>query len=187
MNCRDLEERLALYLGGDLSPSEAVEVERHLVECPGCQVFSSGLKEARELLLESHREPLAPAHLAAVRARVLAELERQKRPFWQRGWVFGFAAVAAAVLVMLAVRPGPRPVQKPPVVATEHQPVPSVPAASDSQGTDGISGTQRVAQQGAPRKVRPRPKGRPGDPVLVRIVSNDPDVVIYWIADTRGD
>ena len=189
MNCSDWEVRLALYAGGDLPKDEASQVERHLGECPGCQMFSSGLKESQELLQQLHCEPLAPAHFAAVRARVLAELERRHRPFWRRGWVFGFAAVAAALLLMLAVRPGLWPSPKPPVVALEHPPAGSagglaagvfVPAGNIPVGT-------REPQPTAHYERRPRPKAKPGEPVLIRVVSDNPDVVIYWIADTKGD
>lgn len=197
MNCRDWEERLALYAGGDLPKDEAFEVERHLGECPGCQLFSSGLKESQEMLQELHREPLSRAHFAAVRARVLAELERGRRPFWRRGWVLGFAAVATALLVAAAVlppvrsllAPGHRPTPKPPVVASEH------PSAGGAGLAAGV--LVPAVDQGTPvpRRVPHRPphprhaqsKAEPGEPVLIRMVSDDPDVVIYWIADTRGD
>lgn len=199
MNCRNWEERLALYAGGDLPKDEAAEVERHLGECPGCQLFSSGLKESQELLQELHREPLAPAHFAAVRARVLAELERGRRPFWRRGWVLGFAAVAAALLVAPAVlrrdvppvrsllAPGRRPTPKSPEVAMEHQPAGSAGGlAAGVLVPPGTPLTQRVPRI-ATHQRRARPKAQLGEPVLIRMVSDNPDVVIYWIADTRGD
>ncbi|MBZ5626569.1 MAG: hypothetical protein LAQ69_48990, partial [Acidobacteriia bacterium] len=141
-----------------------------------------------ELLQESHREPLPPAHFAAVRARVLAELERQRRPFWRRGWVFGLAAVAVALLVMmLAIRPGPAPTARPPMVATEHPPVPPEPLATGTQPDEGVSPIQSVLPASPPHKRRARPKMETGEPVLIRVVQDNPDVVIYWIADTTGE
>ncbi|HTS28951.1 MAG TPA: zf-HC2 domain-containing protein [Bryobacteraceae bacterium] len=181
MNCKDWEERLALYAGGDLPPDQAAAVERHLGECPGCQLFSSGLKEAGQRLAEWHGEPLPAAHFAAVRARVLAELERQRRPFWRRGWAYGVAAaVMAALLVLLAVKPRP-PVLQPPAVAIDRHPQPAAPEpAADRPAPQPI----RPAATPIPRK---RHASQPGEQVLIRVVSNDPDVVIYWIADTRGE
>jgi hypothetical protein len=188
MNCRDWEERLALYAGGDLPKDEAVQVERHLGECPGCQLFSSGMTESQELLQQWHREPPAPVHLAAVRARVLAELERERRPFWRRGWVFGFAAAAAALLVAPAVlppvrsllAPGHRP-GKPPEGASEHPPVSLLGVTK--QRDEGVP----RGPGGPPHQRSARPKAQPGEPMLIRMVSDNPDVVIYWIADTRGE
>ena len=109
MNCRDWEERIALYAGGDLPPVEAAEVERHVADCAGCQVLLSGLRQSLELLREAHGEPVDPAHFAAVRARVLAKLERECRPWWRQAWVVGPAMAALVLLVALWPKPSPRP------------------------------------------------------------------------------
>ena len=173
MNCTDWEERLALYAGGDLGPGEAAEVERHLADCAGCQLFASGLKESLRWLADAHEEAPAPAHFAAVRARVLAQLERERRPFWRRAWVYGFAAVAAmAVLLAVAWRPSRWEVPPPPEVAMVHAPAPAV----------SLSRPRAVAV-----RRKPRVKAGPGEPVLVRVITDNPDVVIYWISETRGD
>jgi hypothetical protein len=164
-------------------------VERHLGECPGCQMFSSGLTESQGVLQEFHREPLAPAHFAAVRARVLAELERRRRPFWRRGWAFGFAAVAVALLVVVAppvrslLAPNPRPIPKSPVASSAGGLAAGVFVPPDSQGAPVTQGSPRIASH--PRRARL--KAQRGEPVLIRIVSDNPDVVIYWIAEARGD
>ncbi len=84
MNCAHWEERIALYAGGDLPAAEAAEVERHLGDCPGCQLFASGLKESLQLLQGIHQEEIAPAHFAAVRARVMARLEGSLQPWWRK-------------------------------------------------------------------------------------------------------
>ena len=177
MNCGEWEERLALYAAGDLPPGEAVLAERHLGECAGCQVFLSGLKQGLESLQAAHAEPINPAHFAAVRARVLAQLERERRPFWRRAWVYGFAVAGAALVVLLAVRSGPRAnVPTPAIVSVVSRP----PAA--------VEQPPAIEPPPAPRPQRsPRPKAESGDPVLIKMVSDNPDVVIYWIANSRGD
>jgi hypothetical protein len=97
MNCREWEERIA----GDLDDAAAA---RHLADCPGCQVFASGLRQTLEELRRAHTEDeIAPAHYAAVRARVMAELRPRRR--W--GWVWAaVGAAATAVLVAVSVSPG---------------------------------------------------------------------------------
>ena len=177
MNCRDWEERIALHAGGDLPPAEAAEVERHLRECAGCQVLASGLKQSLALLKEAHDEPLAPAHFSAVRARVVAELEQKRRPLWAWAWSFGLAAAAVALLVTLALRPGRTPERRAPVVAVNHPPVvvahePAVPPPPH----------RRVAR----RVVRPIVPDAPDpEPLIVKLQTDDPNVVIYWIADRK--
>jgi len=32
-----------------------------------------------------------------------------------------------------------------------------------------------------------RPKAEPGETVMVRLVTDNPDVVIYWISDRKGE
>ncbi len=181
MNSSDWEERVALHAGGDLPPAEAAEVERHLRECAACQVLASGLKQSLALLKEAHNEPLAPAHFSAVRARVMAELEQKRRrgALWARRWAwsFGVAAAAAALLVTLALRPGRTPERRAPVVAANHPPVvvvrePVVPPPPH----------RRVAR----RVVRPNVPDTPApEPLIVKLQTDDPNLVIYWIADRK--
>jgi anti-sigma factor RsiW len=190
MNCSDWEERIALHAGGDLPPAEAAEVERHLRECAGCQVLASGLQRSLAWLKEEHDEPLAGAHFSAVRARVVAELEQQRRrgALWaRRRWGYGLAAAAAVVLLaMLALRP-----VRTPVAASHKQPLSDVRGSDTSEPRTLESGTapshppphRRVAR----RKVKQEPAAQP-EPLIVKLQTDDPNVVIYWIADgKRGE
>ena len=178
MNCSDWEQRIALHAGGDLPPAETAEVERHLRECAGCQVLASGMKQSLAMLKEAHDEPLAPAHFSTVRARVMAELEQKRRPLWAWAWSFGLAAAAVALLATLALRPGRTPERRAPVVAANHPPVvvahePAVPPPPH----------RRVAR----RVVRPPivPDTPDPEPLIVKLQTDDPNVVIYWIADRK--
>jgi len=182
MNCRDWEERVALHAGGDLPPAEAAEVERHLRECGGCQVLASGLRESLALLREAHDEPLAAAHFSAVRARVVAELEQERRrgAFWARRWAwsFGLAAAVVASLVMLALRPGRTPERPAPVVAANHPLV-----IADPEEPPAVPPPHRRV---ARRVVRPVVPDAPNpEPLIVKLQTDDPNVVIYWIADRK--
>jgi hypothetical protein len=167
MNCPNWEERLALHVGGDLAEPEAAAADRHLADCAGCQVFFGGLKAGLAALQASHAEELASAHFAAVRRRVLAEIAGQRRPFWRRAWMYAAVAVVAA-LWLLAVRPAAVP--PPPEVALFHPPAPP-PVVTD-----------------LPR-VRPAssPVRRAAQKLVIRVVTDNPEVVIYWISERRGD
>ena len=178
MNCRDWEERIVLHAGGDLPSAEAAEVERHLRECAGCQMLASGLKQSLALLKEAHDEPLAPVHFSTVRARVMAELEQKRRPLWAWAWSFGLAAAVVALLVMLAQRPGRTPERRAPVVAVNHPPVvvarwPVVPPPPPHPRV-----ARRVARPIMPDTPNP-------EPLIVKLQTDDPNVVIYWIADRK--
>ncbi len=166
MNCLEWEERVALHVGGDLRDSA---VEEHLADCAGCQVFASGLQWTLAGLKAAHAQEIPPAHYAAVRARVMAELERSRRP-WGLVWaVVGLAAVFLAIAIPARMR-----VAELPAVALRIPPPPVV----------------AVAATPAPRKrpSRPPTQRRYGTKeLLVRFQTEDPDVVIYWITETKGE
>ncbi len=171
MNCTEWEERLALYAGGDLEAKEAASVEGHLGECPGCRMFASGVRRSVEMMRESRGDLPAEAAFSAVRARVLARVAARRR--W--GWAVVAALAAAAACLALAVRIEWTPVPKPPVVAVR---VPPAPAEAFL----------------IPRRAEPGPvyrakalRAKTASPVLIRMVTDDPDVVIYWIAERKGD
>jgi hypothetical protein len=79
------------------------------------------------------------------------------------------AAAAAALLVLLALRPGRMP--EPPVVAVAHPPAPKeMPVAP-------------VTPKAVTAVRTPRPKPEPAEPLVVKLITDDPNVVIYWIAN----
>jgi hypothetical protein len=129
---------------------------------------------------------LTAAHFSAVRARVVAELEHERRPLWRRAWGYGLAALAVALLVMLALRPGRTPERRTPVVAANHPPVMAV--------REQVGGGREPAVQPPHRRVARRvvrsnvTDTSRGEPLIVKLQTDDPNVVIYWIADRkRGD
>jgi hypothetical protein len=159
-----------------------VEAERHLAGCAGCQVFWSGLKESLELLQSSHAEPVAPAHYAAVRGRVIAKLESARWNCWRRKPVFGLLAAAAALAVALSVWPGPKPKTAPRIAEVVIPPAPLEPQVADIAPPKQRVRIPRRARH-ARRAEVPKPAAEPRQPLLVRLITEDPNVVIYWIAD----
>lgn len=184
MNCANWEERIALYEGGDLAPDEAAEVGRHLAGCAGCQVFASGIRQSLALLREAHAEPLDASAFAAVRARVIGELERRPAPRW---WlVLGAACAAALVVAMFAVRATPPPK---PAVAFRTEPPPRVEIPRPVEATHAPPPAVVVRvhhRHPRPHSAEETQKAET-QPLVVKMVTDDPNIVIYWIADTRGE
>jgi anti-sigma factor RsiW len=183
MTCRDWEERIALHAGGDLPAAEAAQLEAHLAACESCRGVAGMYASGLELLREAHREPIGEAHYAALRARVLAELRLGRRPAWRWIWIGGLAAAAAAVVLLL----WPRPVHTP-----ERIIVAAIPPAAVQTVEPAVAAPARMRH---PRRlvrratvaplaaVVPEPEKRPAEPLLVKLLTDDPNVVIYWIAD----
>jgi hypothetical protein len=116
----------------------------------------------QEILRAAHQEPIDPAHYAAVRARVIAEIERTRNPWRRLAWVSGVAATAAALLLVLL------PVRRPelPPLAAPAAAIPSAPAPA------------RIIARAPIRPARPH-----REPLTIKLQTSDPNIVIYWIAD----
>jgi len=180
MNCRDWEERIALAAGGDLDPESTAETERHLAECGECRGFAQGIAESLALLRVAHEEPIAAGHYTALRAAVMGRLAQQRRPRWTWVWVPAVAAGLAMAAVFLPVRRVEKPrVYMAEVRVPEVAPAPVVP----------VKAPVRRAQRSHPRqqpRVAPAPQP-PAEPLVIKLITDDPDVVIYWIADRKGN
>ena len=178
MNCQEWEERIALYAAGDAKAADAGETERHIAGCAECRVFWSELKQSLEWMREAHQEEIAPAHYAAVRARVMAQLETGRAACWKEVWVYGVGIAAAVVVVMIAVRPH---VDGPPSAAVK-------PAVVEIAADAGRGAGSRPG--GLPHREvgrRKRLPHRQAETILVKLETDNPDVVIYWIAEKKGD
>ncbi|HET8547375.1 MAG TPA: hypothetical protein VFL57_05205 [Bryobacteraceae bacterium] len=161
MTCSERERDLALYAGGDL---RAPQLEQHLEQCARCREYLAAMSA---VLADLGHEaiPATPPIVTAVVRRI-----RVRRYGWAALTAMTAAAsVAVAVLASALVRPVPTisfaartPAAPQPVVATR-EPVVAVPK---------------------PLRVRHRRTvGRPAEPIVVKLVTDDPNVVIYWITD----
>jgi anti-sigma factor RsiW len=164
MSCGDWAERIALYAGGDLDDAARTEVERHLAGCEECREFARGMEECVSAIHEARDVEIAAAHFAAVRARVLSRL----RPASRHGvWRWTTAAAIALAMVAGWTLLSRRPELPPPQVALARPPAPQLSATATA----------------APRKVRRTRPPRPHEPLLVKIETDNQEVVIYWIAN----
>jgi anti-sigma factor RsiW len=177
--CRKWRERLALAAGGDLDPAGRIAVDRHVAGCAQCAETLAKLEETLEWLQAAHTRPIPEAHLAAVRSRVLAELDARPRRRWW--WLALPAAVALCALLLALPWVRPAPVAPPPLVASAAPGVPALP-------TRNLSGqTKTHHPRRAPRHHRavaivPEP---PAESITVKLVTDDPNVVIYWLGDPK--
>jgi len=230
MRCAIWEERVALFAGGDLGAAEAAAVGRHLSECAACSALAADLRLELDELRETHREPLAPEHYAAVRGRVLAELAKstRQRPAWAWAWTAAVlaAAAAGAWVVSLVMGPGVLPVPVlPRVVATTptvERPVQRQPGSNRSAGNDAAEAGKKSRDDSRLSRLDSRRHGAgvipSGGPVeeavlsgadvqavahasppappaatddsqvrMVQLVTDDPNVVIYWLFENTGE
>jgi hypothetical protein len=178
MRCAEWEERVALYAGGDVERG-AAEIERHLRECAACRAFAAELRESLALLRAAHAEEIPAAAFTAVRARVL---ERLSRPWWKRAWVYAAAAIVLlAAGIAFHVRQAPLPRGADHRLSWSANP-PRVEDRRLSSLAGQLAGDKKRSP--APHRARRRTKT---ETILVKIETGNPDVVIYWIAETKGE
>lgn len=133
MNCNEIEERLADYLGGELGGEERVRFEEHLAVCLTCRREAESLGGTLETLRDL--PPVDPAE-ANRRASVL---EIRRRPAGLRGIVWRALPYAACVVVgVCAGVLSPRPtVAGGPTSAAMTGIGPVVPSVPTVEGTAG--------------------------------------------------
>jgi anti-sigma factor RsiW len=135
-----LEQTMAYY-GGDLSPEEAAEFEKHLATCPGCQESLRLAKTALPVvnkLLAIPRKRSIDEQVARFEAMVEEKRRKERRALSSRrrlwiGIAFGTAAAAAATFAILRLGPHivlPGEVYAPPKPAAR-------PDAGPDAGPDG--------------------------------------------------
>lgn len=168
MTCREYEPLIALCVEGDLSDRD---VELHLAGCSGCRELLEDLRASQASLKEL--TSVDAAFLSVVRSGVLGKLENRRL----RAWPLVLAFAIAAALILAIQAPPQKPVS-PSGLAVQEQP-PSQPIE---------------AAQAAPRPKRIRPGHRPParrsappELLVVKMLTDDPNIVIIWLVDRTGD
>jgi hypothetical protein len=145
-----------LLLAGDQADAS---VDNHLRLCANCRELHEELR-ANALAMSSLRDDELP--------RVTMP-ERRRATSW-------IAAAAAAVLILLIAHQAS---QRKPVVETRPQPRPMTAPATVEPPPETVA---KFAVRR--RKPKPAPHGGPSEqPLLVKMMTPDPDVVVYWIVD----
>ncbi|MFN0195783.1 MAG: anti-sigma factor family protein [Planctomycetaceae bacterium] len=157
MNCKQAEQLLALWVGGDLDEASGRELEEHLALCSTCRATGRRLKASQQVLVHAgHAEPLrlaksetVPASASADSvwpnvARGLRALEARKRKQRFNGWIPAAAVLAAALAILIS-----------PYTNTSN--TPSSPTIAPSPAGWGQSGLQGGGIQGGMSGTNPIP------------------------------
>ncbi len=131
--------------------------------------------EVRGLLRDLRDEPVPPDSLARVR---LAVAERSTRSRWfMAPWKAAAAIASFAVIVLLVVwmRPAHHPVTPVQISAREVAATQPPAAPPTKVRASAVSTTKQ--------QIKRKPETRTGEGLLVRIETEDPDIVILLIGD----
>ncbi len=123
MNCNDIKNLLADYLGDELESEERTQFESHVSTCAPCRTEVAGLREVQSELTDA---PDISIELADQRSRCL---EIRRRPAWPMRTVFAGLRYAAMLAFGLGLGWQLKPASEPPVAGnpgTDIRPVQTV-------------------------------------------------------------
>lgn len=158
MKCEECELSLAQ---DEISPDAAV----HLAGCPNCRSLAAELRANARAMQSLREDAMPPVTLPKPRGV----------PWWR------WSSAAAAVIITLSAAWWASRPEKPPhivsvdvkvtgIVPTHVEPIPS--AVPETLTPTVMSNTRTIAY---------------AEPLRVKMLTPDPDVVIYWLVDTKGE
>jgi len=178
MSCPKFELLIALYVENDLAEAEARAVESHLAACESCHEFAVEMRASQAMLKALRNEYVEASVFEEVRANVLSG--RPGAWLWQ-AWP-RYAIAAGLVIALLAGWLVRRQTDHAFVaVQPLHAVLPSPPAQPLVQPHHPNVLAARVRRR--PRREAPRFKS---EPLVVKMITDDPQVVIYWLVDQNG-
>ncbi len=199
MNCRGWNPNIALYVEGDLDRDVARELEIHLSSCVECRDFADTLRLTQSELRQLRSETIETSSLNRVRAGVLDQVRamEMRRTWMDRTaiWLWGGYRWRYAVLGSVAVFAAALWIWQ---ASSPHVPAPETVKAVSPHVGRPETGQVAVAGggPGAPVKRHIKATGRmkPAEPAadeknpdtVVQILTDDPNVVIYWLIDQTG-
>jgi hypothetical protein len=135
--------------------------------------------EIRELFREMRDEPLPPDSLARVRMAVTARTSGAKRWKAARPWAAALLVTACVAMVFFSPRPTappapPADVAKQVLIAVPREPQPTPSTKVESPKT-------------ARAPIKRKPPTRPKQDLAIRVETEDPDVVLFFLPDKSAE
>lgn len=142
MSCETWKDPIALHAGGNLSPTEAAALERHLRDCPACRRYGEEMAASQKALRRVYEGSFEDLRLARLRRNVLKRIAdgqipgRRRRPRSVVRWLALAASLTFVVSLWLVQDlreppddPRPKAARRPDAGLPE-LPVPPPPAPS---------------------------------------------------------
>jgi anti-sigma factor RsiW len=195
------EDVLSLYVEGDV-PQMAAVIQRHLHECAACSLRVAAFQESQSIFKSLGQETVSSAALASVRTRVVDEVRHRGggfRLFLWLGrlapaglpWRYALGSLAIVLAVSAVVWRSRVPEQRPerlaPVAATAPVEI-TRPAVAVAKAPATLHHPKHVKRVPAP-KPKPATAHVEEEPhqIVMKIITDDPNIIIYWLLDPKGD
>lgn len=164
MTCESMKEKIALHATGDLPSKDASIVEQHLDSCAACQTVFDEMKTLHHQLGR-----LDEMDVPAIHARAILDAA-EITPARSRSWRVPAMATAVAAVLLIAItlqadRNTRTPLQFQLTKATQSAPIIQTPSPTQPDLTLAAEAPHKDAS------------------IMVKLYTDDPDVVIYWWGD----
>ena len=178
MICSEWEREIA-------GEGESAGLAEHLRGCERCREFARELDANRVALREL---TVHPATFDAVRRRVLDEIQvKRRRAIWW-GWPAVTAAACLAILCLVYLLPRTQRPVAPKLVQVPVESAPSVAQAAPMTRAVRHPGVHhRPPGVGRSASAARRSACATCEPLTVKMLTSDPDVIIIWLVDQKGD
>ncbi len=164
MNCEECTRALA-------SEDGASELDEHLRQCPACRDYAAALEADRQVLATLRH--VAPAALFALRRGVSARIAKERAV--RRVWAWS-AGMAACLAVAFSIFTSGAPEATPPK-----------PQIAFRAAGPPVDWEARTVSRPARRPPAPAHElAKAAQPLKIKIFTDDPNVVIYWLVDNEG-
>jgi len=190
MNCPSFEKLIALWVEGDLPGREAGAVEEHLSACSPCREFARELRASQAALGTLRQDTVEETVLQGFRARVLNNLPAENSRPGDPRWRYALAASLIVVLAVSVLKLAPRSKVRTTLVphTTSHQagtlaagPAPALLPPRSPRTPKAGSPARRSRRVLTARAATDRLP--PSQPLTIKLVTDNPQVVIYWQVD----
>jgi hypothetical protein len=207
------ESVLALYVEADLPEPQMDDIRRHLLQCPACQSIVAELTDT-QYALKTIRQDVAPASAHVfVREHVMGKIAqpfvigwgvRVERMLCGIRWRYAVCCMALLGIVGAVLWQFQRVEQSGRVAVVNPSSAPAFVSQPERPAVVAPSISPRMKlvrkprnQPAAPHEIsvavqQPEPividekAEEPQHPVMVKLMTDDPGVVIYWIVDQNG-
>ena len=127
MNCNDIKNLLADYLGDELDSAERTQFESHLSTCTPCRAEVAGLRQVQSALTDA---PDISIEQADQRSRCL---EIRRRPAWPMRTVFAGLRYAAMLAFGVGLGWQLKPAADQPVAGDRRTDIPPIHAVATTR------------------------------------------------------
>ena len=188
MACHEFEQLVALFVEDDLPPTERRHTEAHLRLCAPCARLAEELKESQSLFKSIRQQVPTQTMLTVVRTRVL-EQAHTRVSWFERIFLSAFgqrATLAGLALLLLGSsalwvwkQPADMPIPSPPRLT----PVLPAPVPAPAVATH-VTDVKPVQRGHAPLAEKKPDVARE---TTIKWLTDDPNVIIYWLVEEKGD